>query len=616
MTAAERNGEFEELLEFIRTERGFDFTGYKRPTLMRRIDKHMQEAGIDGYSAYREYLEHHAAAFGDLFNTILINVTSFFRDDVAWKFLADEIVPRIVQGREGEGIRIWSTGCATGEEAYSLAIIFAQALGDDEFRRRVKIYATDVDDDALKTGRHARYTTKHMTPVPTELRDVYFEQTNGSWSFRPDLRRPVIFGRHDLVQDPPISRIDLLVARNTLMYFDTPTQEQILQNFHFALRDDGYLFLGKAEALAARTSFFAPIDLKRRIFAKVPRAIRKPRLVPLPDTVPAFAARPEHDVVRDAALDGVPVAQLTVGVHGELLVANLQARALFGLGQRDIGRPFKDLEISFRPVELRSRIDQVLAEGHPTSLREVEWPTGTDKRYVDVQISALVSPTGETVGVGISFADATRYRRLQEELQESRREGEIAYEELQSTNEELETTNEELQSTNEELETTNEELQSTNEELETTNEELQSTNVELQTINDELNMRSDDLNQTNAFLDAVLGSLDAGVAVVDRELEVQAWNRGARELWGLAADETVGRHFLGLDIGLPLDRLRQALRDALAEGDGQPHHLRLEAINRRGRPIDCAVTLTPLRGPSGDGHGLIVMMQTADDLAP
>lgn len=134
-------------------------------------------------------------------------------------------------------------------------------------------------------------------------------------------------------------------------------------------------------------------------------------------------------------------------------------------------------------------------------------------------------------------------------------------------------------------------------------------------MNDELNMRTDDLNQTNAFLDAVLSSLDAGVAVVDRELRVQAWNRGARELWGLTADEAVGRHFLGLDIGLPLDRLRESIRDALAEGDGHPHHLRLSAVNRRGRPIECAVTLTPLQGPTGDGHGLILMMQTADDLA-
>jgi two-component system, chemotaxis family, CheB/CheR fusion protein len=497
---------------------------------------------------------------------------SFFRDDIAWKFLADEIVPRIVQVREREGIRVWSAGCATGEDGYTLAIIFAEALGDDLFRRRVKIYATDVDDEELNVGRHARYTTKHLASIPEKLRNAYFEQTNGTWTFRPDLRRSVIFGRHDLVQDPPISHIDLLVARNTLMDFDTPTQEQILQNFHFALRDDGYLALAKSEALAARTSFFAPIDLKRRVFAKVPRPIGRQRLALAPEGVPPERIGPGRDLVRDAAFDAVPIAQLTISVDGELLATNLQARALFGLRQRDVGRPFRDLEVSFRPVELRSRINQVLAEGHPAALREVEWQTPADTRYLDVHISPLVATTGETVGVGVSFADVTRYRRLQEELQESRREGETAYEELQSTNKELET------------------------------------------VNDELNLRTDDLNRTKAFLDALLSALDAGVAVVDRDLEVQAWNRGARELWGLTADETVGRHFLGLDIGLPLDRLRSEIRNAVAEGDGQPRHLRLRAINRRGRPIDCAVTLTPLEGPIGDGHGLIVMMQTVDSL--
>jgi two-component system CheB/CheR fusion protein len=144
------------------------------------------------------------------------------------------------------------------------------------------------------------------------------------------------------------------------------------------------------------------------------------------------------------------------------------------------------------------------------------------------------------------------------------------------------------------------------------NEELQSTNEELETMNDELNLRTDDLNQTNAFLDAVLGSLDLGVAVVDGDLEVQAWNRGARELWGLTPEEALGRHFLNLDIGLPVDQLRAPIRSALSDGDGAPRHVLLDAVNRRGRTIECAVTLTPLQGPAGDKHGVIVMMQTVD----
>src|SRR5262249_17723131 len=275
---AQQNGEFEALLEFIRTDRGFDFTGYKRPSLARRIGKRMEAQGIEGYAAYLEYLQKNPEEFVDLFNTILINVTAFFRDEVAWDFLRDEIVPRLLESRNGENLRIWSTGCASGEEAYSLAMVFAEVLGEDAFKRCVKIYATDVDDEALNIGRHAVYTRTQVDPVPSSLRERYFENMNGNFAFRKVLRRSVIFGRHDLVQDAPISKIDLLVSRNTLMYFDTRTQVQILGNFHFALRDDGFLFLGKSEALAASSSLFAAIDLKRRMFAKVPTTVRRPRL--------------------------------------------------------------------------------------------------------------------------------------------------------------------------------------------------------------------------------------------------------------------------------------------------------------------------------------------------
>jgi two-component system CheB/CheR fusion protein len=614
-TTAEFSGDFEGLLQFLKEERGFDFTGYKRPSLARRIDKRMQETGHTSYDSYRAFLQHKPNEFNELFNTILINVTSFFRDDASWTFLREEIVPQLTRGRDAsEPLRVWSTGCATGEEALSLAMTFAEVLGEDDFRRRVKIYATDIDEDALTIGRHARYSGKQLEPVPPELRDKYFEPLNGAFQFRKDLRRTVIFGRHDLIQDPPISRIDLLASRNTLMYFDSETQARILADFHFSLRDDGFLMLGKSEALAARTRLFAPVDIRRRVFAKIPRGGRtrsgeRPNLL-------VGGPRFVESLVRDASLDAVPVAQLVIDSDGVLTLANLQARTMFGLTARDVGRPFKDLDVSFRPVELRSRIEQAANERHGVTLREVEWQVGSEVRFVDVQVMPLVATTGEHVGIGITFSDVTRYRQLQQALQESRREIETAYEELQSTVEELETTNEELQSTNEELETTNEELHSTNEELETTNEELQSTNEELETMNEELMVRGRELNEVNTFLDAVLSSLEAAVVVVDPEFEVQAWNKGARELWGLTADEAVGQHFLNLDIGLPVDQLRNPIRRVLGDGDGADGvaPVRLAAVNRRGRNLDCIVSLTPLVGGKGDPHGVIVMMQPADSV--
>jgi len=603
----ERPGDFDALLTYVRDARGFDFTGYKRPSLARRIEKRLEARKVPDYDEYRTLLEKDPDEFVDLFNTILINVTAFFRDEFAWDYLRDVVVPRLLDARDDEQLRIWSTGCATGEEAFSLAIVFAEALGGEDFKRRVKIYATDVDADALSFGRHATFSPKQIKPVPEELRKKYFVRENHSYAFRGELRRTVIFGRHDLIQDPPISRIDLLVSRNTLMYFTPEVQSRVLANFHFALRDDGYLFLGKSEALTAKTDLFRPVDLKRRVFAKVPK--RADRLLATRDERATLLTPSVESVVRDAGLDVVSVAFIAVDRDGALSLANLQARMQFGLSQRDLGRPIQDLEISFRPVELRSRIEQAYTERHPVSLRDVAWRATEETRYLDVQVSPLNSGTGELVGAGITFTDVTRYRRLQVALQEARRDAETAGEELQATVEELETTNEELQATNEELETTNEELQATNEELETMNEELESTNEELETMNDEIHVRSIELNTTNAFLEAILASLPAAI-VVDRALRVQAWNAGARELWGLSTDEAVGQHFMNLDIGLPVDKLHAPLRSVLSDG-GNRDIVRVDATNRRGRAVTTRVELAPLHA-NGSTDGVILMMETED----
>jgi two-component system CheB/CheR fusion protein len=607
-----RDEQFESLLAFIRDERGFDFTGYKRPSLQRRIAKRMQDIGVDGFGAYEDLLKNDGNEFAQLFNTILINVTSFFRDEVAWDFLGEQILPTMLETKEtAEALRVWSTGCASGEEAYTLAMVLAEALGEETFRARVKIYATDVDEEALTQGRHAAYDAKAVEAVPAALREKYFEHVNSTFVFRAELRRSVIFGRHDLIHDPPISRVDLLVSRNTLMYFDADTQEQILRSFHFALRDHGVLFLGKAEAIANRSQLFEPVDLKRRVFRKVPREDGPARAVQVaPEEGHELSRIATETLIKEAGFEAAPTAQLVVDPEGRLSMANLQARMFFSLAPRDIGRPIQDLEVSFRPVELRSRIEQAYTERHAITLRDVEWRVGDDLRFVDVQVVPLIASTGEAVGCGITFTDVTRYQRLQQALTESKREVETAYEELQSTVEELETTNEELQSTNEELETTNEELQSTNEELETMNEELQSTNEELSTINDELQQRTDELNDTNAYLEGILSSLNAAVVVLDREFEIRGWNKGARELWGLIEDEVYGKHFLNLDIGLPVDQLRAPIRKILAGEELQP--LTLPAVNRRGRQIECRITATPL-GPAAEIRGVILMMEEVEE---
>jgi two-component system CheB/CheR fusion protein len=606
------------LIDHLKRSRGFDFTGYKPASLERRIQKRMQAVGARDYSDYVDYLEVHPEEFEILFNTILINVTAFFRDAGAWDYLAEQVIPALLERSPDQSpIRVWSAGCASGEEAYTLAMLLAEAMGAQGYRDRVKIYATDIDEEALARSRTATYDAREIIGVPQHLLVKYFEKVDGSYAFRKDFRRNVIFGRHDLIQDAPISRVDLIVCRNVLMYFNAETQSRILSRFHFALNDGGVLFLGRAETLLTHANTFVPIDLRRRISAKVPRASLnlRDRLLLIAQNGPPDEGTNGVDLqmrLREAALETSPLAQLVVDLNGGLIIANERARSLLLLSTSDLGRPIQDLKISYRPVEIRSSIDQAYAERSPVFLRDVEWhaPFG-ETRWLDVQVVPLTDASGAVVGAAIAFADVSAAKRLQRELEHANQELETAYEELQSTNEELETTNEELQSTVEELETTNEELQSTNEELETMNEELQSTNEELQTINEELRQRSDELNTVNAFLESILTSLRGGVAVVDQDLKVLVWNQHANDLWGLRSEEAIGHHLLGLDIGLPTERLKSPLLECL-NGTRSFGELQLEATNRRGRAIQCRVTCSPLLGAQQQVRGVIIMMEDLD----
>ncbi len=277
MTTAENDASFDDLLDYLKRSRGFDFTAYKRPSLARRLAKRARALGLESPIAYLRYLEANPEELSRLFDAVLINVTGFFRDPASWEFLSADVIPRIVASKDrDESIRVWSAGTASGEEAYSLAMAFAEALGPERFQERVKIYATDLDEDALARARSAIFTEREVVAVPPALRDRYFERTEGrQFVFRHDLRRSIIFGPHDLIQDAPISRVDLLVCRNALMYFNAETQARILHRFNFALCEGGYLFLGTTESLPAQNDLFEPLDLKRRFFRKAQRAGRR-----------------------------------------------------------------------------------------------------------------------------------------------------------------------------------------------------------------------------------------------------------------------------------------------------------------------------------------------------
>ena len=241
---------FEALLQFLKRSRGFDFTGYKRASLERRFRRRMEAVGCESYGDYLDYLEVHPDEFELLFNTLLINVTDFFRDPAAWEVLQRDAVPLMLEDKPiDEPIRVWSAGCATGQEACTIAMVLCEALGEEAFRDRVKIYATDIDEAALNVARQATYLTRDIEHLPPTYRDKYFTRADQRWTLRTDVRRSLIFGRNNLVDDAPISRLDLLVCRNTLMYLTAETQGDILRHFHFALRNTGVLMLGKSEMM-------------------------------------------------------------------------------------------------------------------------------------------------------------------------------------------------------------------------------------------------------------------------------------------------------------------------------------------------------------------------------
>ncbi|HEY9613168.1 CheR family methyltransferase [Allocoleopsis sp.] len=602
MDRIEEDPTFESLLQYLKRTRGIDFTGYKRPSLMRLTTKRIQRLGIESFIEYLDYLEANPLEINILLDSLLQKVTTFFRDAAAWQCLTQEVIPRILENKPyNELIRVWSAACASGEEAYTIAIILAEALGEEEFKRRVKIYATDLYEETIARGRLATYSARELRNLSETLREKYFEISRTAYTFRSDLRRCVIFGRNNLVQDAPISHLDLLICRNALMYFNAETQARVLARFHFAIKDKGFLFVGKAEMRLTHANLFSPVNLKYRIFAKQTKVTLHDRWLLMAEAGNTEVGNHlvQNMRLQDEAFDHLPVAQIVVEVNGNLLLVNRQARLLFGITNQDLGRPLQDSQVSYRLAELRSRIEQVYAERHSIQLNNVEFSTSgkSNSLYLDIEIIPLFDNNSELLGVSIVFQDATRYNQLQQELMRSTQELETAYEELQSTNEELQTTNEELQSTNEELETMNKELQSTNEELQTSNEELRD--------------RTDELNRVNAFLESSLTSLRMGMVVLDNRLSIQVWNSGTENLWGLQAEEVLGFFFGDLEIGLPMQELWGVIRSCQS-GVSEYQEITLKAINRRGKTIRCRVVCTPLL-VAKQQQGVILLMEDMTD---
>ena len=567
-----------QLISELANNRNLDLRGYKTTTLERRIRKRMAEVSTHTYSEYLDKVHQDPHEIDILLNTILINVTEFFRDPQAWEALRGEVLPGMLRAlKSGDTFRAWCAGCASGEEPYSLAILISDFLRDKLGDYDIKIYATDIDEEALTTARRGEYPAERLRRVRSEWRERYF---TGSALVRisREQRRLVIFGRSNLMVDAPISHCQLIICRNLLIYFDTATQKQILSRMHYALEPGGILFLGKAESKLSESHLFRPLNLRWRLFQ---RSDNRAETLGLPPARQVEAGSPAmdkttqqlqmlqlyHHYILDTLKSGI------MELDGTDIVVNHNdsALAIWALpAGRLQGKRLQNTEIVVRCPEMARHLEESRGKQEPVEF-QCSVRSDSEEKTIHVSIRAIVSADGERTGTLIHCDDIS----LQEKLQTTIEQLEATGEELQSANEELETTNEELQSTNEELETTNEELQSTNEELETTNEELQSLNEELENMNDELEQRTRDLHEVTGRYAETLRRMPWPVMLVDREETIQLWNAAAQKLFGVSATSVVGVSMDRLPLEQSLSRtLVRRCRAVLKNQKGAVlHHL-------------------------------------------
>ncbi len=550
------------LLSDVLVNAGIDFRLYKPATILRRLARLMATDGFSDIEAYLAHLRARPEGYARLAKSLLINVTEFFRDLPLYEYLRDDVLPDLIRHAEASGneLRLWSAGCATGEEAYSLAIIIAEVLGERLGDFHVRIFATDVDEAAITIARHGIYAAPSFEGMPDSLRDRYFTRVEGGFEVKKLIRNLTVFGQHDLAQRAPFPRIDLCLCRNVLIYFNKELQQRTLQLFAFSLRDDGYLVLGKAESTSPLPEYFKPLHRVYKVYQRHgPRVLIPPSRIregppvareriagafvrdpdasvrpPATGSVTAiisasrragvgFAAgdtveRPTSNEKMAALIMGSSVGLVIVDRRYDILTINPAARAFLNVHGVGVGEDLIHAASGLASGALRTMIDATFAGEVPDTGLEYE----AIDSLADISRSVLVSTHPQrdenerVVSVAIVMADVSlersRRRAVEEELRISRdaqRELEIKNERLvlrqrslSSANEELGAANSELRQTNEHLLIAAEEAASAAEEIETLNEEMQATNEELETLNEELQATVEELNTTNDELEA------------------------------------------------------------------------------------------------------------------
>jgi two-component system CheB/CheR fusion protein len=571
------------VLHLLRARTGQDFTAYKKSTLWRRIERRMNVHGAGTARDYARILEETPEEIESLFRELLISVTSFFRDPDCFVALADQLRPVLASWAEERPFRAWVPACATGEEAYSLAIAIRELLTELDKRVPLQIFATDLDQPAIDVARAGRYPLSIEANVSPERLERFFLKTETDYRVSKEVRESIVFAPQNVIKDPPFTKLDLLSCRNLLIYLEPELQVRVIGLFSYALRPDGLLLLGTSESIASFDNAFYSVDKKVKLFRR--RDTRReapPEFPDVPATVGQRFPRVKAEHGRPSASSAVAERVLLANLAPPSVLINERGDISYFHGRTGkflepaVGEPLSNIFAMAREglrLDLTSALRQAATREGPVvrsglrvktnggfnsvrlSVRRVDEPELARGMFlISFEIEPEIDPA-QADSEGPSASKSSRISELERELQHTG-------DNLQATIEELETSNEELKSTNEELQSTNEELQSANEELETSREEMQSLNEELQTVNSELEERNRALSQANDDMQNLLNSTDVATVFLDDKLAIKRFTTQARKVFSLI-DTDIGRPISDLSANLRYGGLVEDAREVL-----------------------------------------------------
>jgi two-component system CheB/CheR fusion protein len=535
------------LLDVVHERTGHDFSRYKRATLLRRMTRRMQLAQQGTIAEYLRYVRAQADEPRALFNDLLISVTTFFRDPLAWVALSERVIgPLIESGHAGDSIRAWVAGCATGEEAYSLAILFDEELRRRDASRNLIVFASDLDEAALAVGRQGLYSHATLVDVSEARLEHYFRPEEGQFRVVRDIRDRVTFAAHSILRDPPFSRINLISCRNVLIYFDRDLQDQAMGVFRYACRDGGSLFLGASESVDE--DLFRTVDRKHRIFVARPNPQGVRHTLPPAFTVAGARGgfdAPRHETrgtpveIHLSALEDMSPPSVVLDERGTVIHLSASASTYFGQGAGPLARRITELVRVELRDELASLLYRVATGAGPQSSAFVSLAVDGRSHRVAMVCQRRERPGG--ADVLLTFLDAGDVpdegahdlQRAGEGSRDLREELRLAEQRVEIIRDEQYLTHEELRAANEELQSLNEEYRSTTEELETSKEELQSLNEELQTVNTELELKLEDVSRANSDLENLMAATNVATLFLSRDLRIKRYTPQLEQLFNV-----------------------------------------------------------------------------------